>query len=59
MMAVDPMTVRMPQRLAAGLFSINGVPLAPAGKTIAIGRRAIDYRADVTVAAARRILRGS
>src|SRR5215469_10662441 len=45
MMAVDPQTVRMKQRIAAGKFRINGIDLAPAEKTIAWGRRIVDYRA--------------
>jgi creatinine amidohydrolase/Fe(II)-dependent formamide hydrolase-like protein len=55
MMTVDPATVRMPQRMKAGRFSINGVPLAPAEKTIAMGRRAVDYRATITVEAIRKL----
>jgi creatinine amidohydrolase/Fe(II)-dependent formamide hydrolase-like protein len=51
MMTIDPLTVRMPQRVAAGCFSINGVELAPAAKTIALGNELVDYQADVTVAA--------
>ncbi len=56
MMTVDPETVRMRQRRAKGKFSINGVPLDPAEKTIALGRKAIDHRANVTVAAIRKAL---
>ena len=54
MMVVDPVTVRMKQRLAAGKFRINGVELAPAEKTIAWGKRIVDYRAEVTVRAIRK-----
>ena len=49
MMVVDPTTVRMKQRIAAGKFRINGVDLAPAEKTIAMGKKVIDYRAGITV----------
>jgi len=56
MMTVDPSTVRMPQRIAAGKFRINGVELAPAEKTIAWGRKIVDYRAEATVAALRRAM---
>lgn len=49
MMVVDPATVRMKQRIAAGKFKINGVDLAPADKTIAMGKKVIDYRAGITV----------
>ena len=51
MMAVDPTTVRMKQRIAKNQFVINTVPLAPAGKTIANGKKIIDHVATVTVAA--------
>jgi creatinine amidohydrolase/Fe(II)-dependent formamide hydrolase-like protein len=51
MMVVDPTTVRMKQRIAAKRFSINGVDLAPAAKTIEWGRKIVDYRASVTVQA--------
>lgn len=54
MMVVDPATVRMKQRIAAGKFSINGVDLAPAERTIAWGRKIIDYRAEQTVTAIRK-----
>lgn len=56
MMVVDPATVRMDERIARGLFSINGVPLAPADKTIALGRQAVAWRASVTVAAIRKAI---
>ncbi len=53
MMTVDPSAVRMRQRQAAGKFSINGVELAPAEKTIEWGRRIIDFRTDATIKAFR------
>ena len=56
MMTVDPTTVRMPQRIAAGKFRINGVELAPAEATIAWGRKIVDYRAETTVTALRRAM---
>jgi creatinine amidohydrolase/Fe(II)-dependent formamide hydrolase-like protein len=54
MMAVDPTTVRTKQRIAAGKFRINGIDLAPAEKTIALGKKIIEYRADRTVEAIRK-----
>jgi creatinine amidohydrolase len=54
MMVVDPTTVRMKQRLAAGKFRINGIELAPAEKTIAWGKRIIDFRAEATARAIRK-----
>jgi creatinine amidohydrolase len=56
MMTVDPATVRMPQRLAAGKFRINGVDLAPAEKSIEWGKKIVDYRANQTVAALRKAM---
>ncbi len=56
MMAVDPGAVRMSERRAKGKFSINGVALDPADKTIALGKKAIAYRTDITVAAIRKAL---
>jgi creatinine amidohydrolase len=53
MMSVDPQSVRMKQRIAAGKFRINGVDLAPAEKTIEWGKKIIDYRAELTVKAIR------
>ena len=54
MMTVDPATVRMKERIAAGKFRINGVELAPASKTIEWGRRIVELRARTTVEAIRR-----
>lgn len=54
MMTVDPTMVRMKERRAAGKFSINGVDLAPADRTIAVGKRLVDYRASITVEAIRK-----
>lgn len=51
MMTVDPVTVRMKQRIAADKFRINGVELAPVEKTIEWGKKLVEYRADVTVQA--------
>jgi creatinine amidohydrolase len=54
MMVVDPATVRMKERIAAGKFRINGVDLAPAEKTVEWGRRIVEFRADLSVAAIRK-----
>lgn len=56
MMTVDPSTVRIQQRIAKNKASINGIPLAPVAKAVAAGKRIVDYRADVTVAAIRKAL---
>ncbi|HIF22143.1 MAG TPA: hypothetical protein EYQ27_09610 [Gemmatimonadetes bacterium] len=49
----DPNRIRSEQRLAAGLFSINGVDLAPLEQTIENGRRLVRYRAEITARAVR------
>ena len=54
MMTVDPTLVRMQEREAKGKFSINSVALAPAEKTIAMGRKAVEWRARITVEAIRK-----
>jgi len=54
MMAVDPMTVRMPQRMKKGLFSINGFELAPAERTVALAEDLIAHQSSVTVTAIRK-----
>jgi creatinine amidohydrolase len=56
MMTVDPATVRMKQRLAAKRFRINGIDLAPVEKTIAWGKKIVEFRAEQTVQAIRRAI---
>jgi len=56
MMVVDPTTVRMKERQAKGKFSINGVKLDPADKTIALGKKAVAFRTQVTVDAIQKAL---
>lgn len=56
MMVVDPTAVRMKERIAADKFRINGIDLAPAEKTVEWGRKIVDYRAELTVAAIRKAL---
>jgi creatinine amidohydrolase/Fe(II)-dependent formamide hydrolase-like protein len=57
-MVHDPNGVRMPERMKANKFTINGVSLAPADKTIANGRRIIAFRTEKTVAAIRAAIGG-
>jgi hypothetical protein len=47
----DPKLIRMEQRMKAGLFSLHGVELAPVSRTIEIGRKLAEYRADITAKA--------
>jgi creatinine amidohydrolase/Fe(II)-dependent formamide hydrolase-like protein len=56
MMAVDPRSVRLEQRAAKNKASINGVSLLPAEKTIAFGKRAIEWRTAATVAAIKKAI---
>ena len=59
MATVDPNTIRADQRMEAGLFSINGVDLAPVERTIENGRRLVVYRAGITARAIRRAIAGN
>jgi creatinine amidohydrolase len=56
MATVDPQTIRTEQRLAAGLYSINGFDMSPPSQTIANGKKLVEYRADLTVTAIRQAL---
>ncbi len=49
MLSIDPASIRMKQRVKAGKFKINGVDLAPIEKTIELGKKIIDFRAELTV----------
>jgi creatinine amidohydrolase/Fe(II)-dependent formamide hydrolase-like protein len=51
MATVDPTSIRRAERIAAGKFTINGVALEPFDKTVAWGRKIIDFRAAATIAA--------
>ena len=51
---VDTDGIRMPERVKAGKFTINGVPLAPIAKTIANGKKMVAFRTEVTVTAIRK-----
>lgn len=51
MLLVDPVSVRMKERIAAGKFRINGIDLAPVEKSIEWGRKIVAHRAEQTVAA--------
>ena len=47
----NPQHVRLQQRIAADKASINSINLLPVDKTLEHGRRLIEFRTDVTVAA--------
>ena len=59
MLSIDPSSVRMKQRVAAGKFKINGVNLAPIEKTVALGKQIIDYRAEIAVKEIRKAIGNS
>ena len=46
--------IRMPERIKAGKFTINGVPLAPIARTIEHGKKMVAFRTEATVAAIRK-----
>lgn len=56
MATVDPDSIRVSERRAAGLFAINGVPLDPLDRTIANGYALVARRAEITIAAFERSL---
>ncbi|EAQ97794.2 Uncharacterized protein, putative amidase [Congregibacter litoralis KT71] len=53
MMVTDPTQVRFDERVAAGLASINGVPLTPLRDVVSLGERMIAFRARMTADAIR------
>ena len=53
MLSVDPHSIRMKERVAAGKFTTNGVALAPTAKTARLGRALIDHIAELTTQAIR------
>lgn len=59
MMAVNPDLVRIKERQAKGKASINGIGLVPVEKAVEAGRKIADHRAEVTVAAIRKMLAAS
>jgi creatinine amidohydrolase/Fe(II)-dependent formamide hydrolase-like protein len=52
----DPNGIRMAERVKAGKFAINGIPLAPIEKTVENGRRIAAFRTEKTVAAIRKAM---
>jgi creatinine amidohydrolase len=53
---VDTNGIRMPERVQAGKFVINGVPLAPIEKTIANGKRIVQFRTEAAVTALKKAM---
>jgi creatinine amidohydrolase len=56
LMAIDPALVRFDQRVAANKATINGIDITPKDKTIEMGRKIIEFRANVAVAAIRKVI---
>jgi creatinine amidohydrolase len=52
----DPNAVRMPERIKAGKFTINGISLAPMEKTVENGKKIVAFRTEKTVAAIKKAL---
>jgi len=50
-MTVDPAHVRVKERQAKGLFSINGVDMSPPAKAVENGKKLVEYRSKITVEA--------
>jgi Asp-tRNA(Asn)/Glu-tRNA(Gln) amidotransferase A subunit family amidase/creatinine amidohydrolase/Fe(II)-dependent formamide hydrolase-like protein len=59
MMVTDPEQVRFHQRVDAGLASINGVEITPVDKTIELGRKMVEFRAEFTATAIRKAMQSS
>ncbi len=58
MMAVDPSTVRVDQRVAKGKASINGVDIVPVERSVVIGKALQEWKTEITVEAIRKQLGG-
>ena len=57
MATMDPTLIRAYQRMLTGTFRTNGVELAPLSKTIANGKKLVEYRAQITVAAIQKAMK--
>ena len=56
MMASDPRIVRYDERVAAGKATINGISIVPKEKTIEMGRKIVEFRANVAAEAIKKAL---
>ncbi len=59
MMLKDPTAVRYHQRVAAGEATINGLSITPIHQALEIGKRLMEFRVNVTVAAIEAAMSGS
>ncbi len=53
---IDPRHIRVEERKKAGLASIYGISVDPVATTVANGRKLVEYRVGITVAAIRKAL---
>ena len=54
MMLADPRIVRYDERLKAGKATINGIRIEPRDKTIEMGKKIVEFRANVAVEAVKK-----
>ena len=59
LMAADPKLVRLDERIAAGKTTINGVSILPKEKTIEMGKKIVEFRANVAVEAIKKAMASS
>ena len=52
----DPALIRTEERLKTKQFRLHGVELAPLAKTVELGRKLAEYRAEITAEAFARSL---
>jgi creatinine amidohydrolase len=57
LMTVGPEKIRFDQRVAANKASINGISITPKEKTLEMGRKLVEIRANATVEAIRKMLK--
>ena len=56
MMANDPKIVRFDERVAAGKATINGISIMPKDKTIEMGKKIVEFRANIAVDAIKKAI---
>jgi creatinine amidohydrolase/Fe(II)-dependent formamide hydrolase-like protein len=56
LMAINPLLVRLDQRVAAKKTTINGISIVPKEKTIDFGRKVLEFRANNGVAAIKKAI---
>jgi len=56
LMAYDPKSVRLEQRIAANKTTINGISIVPKEKTVAFGKKIVEWRTNIAVEAIKKAL---